>query len=212
MNINDFINYLKELNINPTKDQLDKLDKYYKLLVETNKITNLTRIIEEKEVYLKHFYDSLTITKCIDLNKVDTLCDIGTGAGFPGIVLKIFYDNLDITLIESNNKKVSFLNKVIKELNLNNIKVLNIRAEEDNNTYDVITARAVANLNKLLTYSYHLLNNNSKLIAMKANIDHELEDFNKSKFKNKVIIEDIIKFKLPIEDSNRSLVVISKDK
>ena len=72
MNINDFINYLKDLNINPTKEQLDKLDKYYKLLVETNKITNLTRIIEEKEVYLKHFYDSLTITKCIDLNKVDT--------------------------------------------------------------------------------------------------------------------------------------------
>ena len=91
-----------------------------------------------------------------------------------------------------------------------NIKVLNIRAEEDNNTYDVITARAVANLSKLLTYSYHLLNNNSKLIAMKANIDNELEDFNKSKYKNKVIIEDIIKFKLPIEDSNRSLVVITK--
>ena len=72
MNINDFINYLKDLNINPTKDQLDKLDKYYKLLVETNKITNLTRIIEEKEVYLKHFYDSLTITKCIDLKTINT--------------------------------------------------------------------------------------------------------------------------------------------
>lgn len=212
MNINDFINYLKELNIYPTKDQLDKLDKYYKLLVETNKITNLTRIIEEKEVYLKHFYDSLTITKCIDLKTINTLCDIGTGAGFPGIVLKIFYDNLNITLIESNNKKVNFLNEVINKLELKNIKVLNIRAEEDKNTYDVITARAVANLNKLLIYSYHLLNNNSKLIAMKANIDNELEDFNKSKYKNKVKIENIIKFKLPIEDSNRSLVVISKDK
>ena len=118
MNINDFINYLKDLNINPTKDQLDKLDKYYKLLVETNKITNLTRIIEEKDVYLKHYYDSLTIVKAIDLNKVNSLCDVGTGAGFPGIVLKIVFPNLRITLIDSLLKRVKYLNEIIKDLDL----------------------------------------------------------------------------------------------
>ena len=85
MNKNEFIKYLEELNIYPTEDQLEKLNKFYNLLIEWNKKINLTRIVDEKDVYLKHFYDSLTITKEVDLSKVNTLCDVGTGAGFPGI-------------------------------------------------------------------------------------------------------------------------------
>ena len=96
----EFIVALKEINITLSNEQLKKLDLFYKLLVEWNNRINLTRIIEEEDVYLKHFYDSLTLIKAIDLTKVNTLCDVGTGAGFPGIVLKIVFPNLKITLIE----------------------------------------------------------------------------------------------------------------
>ena len=113
MNKEEFINELKKINIKPTEKQQAQLEKYYLLLIEWNTKINLTRIIEKKDVYLKHYYDSLTITKAIDLEKVNTLCDVGTGAGFPGIVLKIIYPNLKVTLIDSLNKRVKFLNKVI---------------------------------------------------------------------------------------------------
>ena len=97
MNKEEFIKYLEELNIYPTQDQLDKLNKFYNLLIEWNKKINLTRIVDEKDVYLKHFYDSLTLIKAYDLTKDITLCDIGTGAGFPGIVLKICFPQLKVT-------------------------------------------------------------------------------------------------------------------
>lgn len=102
----EFVIAIKELGIEATTKQLNQLEKFYNLLVEWNKKINLTRIIEKDEVYLKHFCDSLTIVKEIDLNKIDTLCDVGTGAGFPGIVLKIFYPNLKITLVDSLLKRV----------------------------------------------------------------------------------------------------------
>ena len=113
-----FVNYLKELNIEITPKKLEQLNQYYDLLIEWNEKINLTRITEEKDVYLKHFYDSLTITKEIDLSKVNTLCDVGTGAGFPGIVLKIMYPNLKVTLVDSLLKRVNYLNEIIKELEL----------------------------------------------------------------------------------------------
>ena len=106
MNKEEFIIALKELNIILTEEQLNQLNKFYNLLIEWNEKINLTRITEEKEVYLKHFYDSLTISKVIDLSTKETLCDVGTGAGFPGIVLKILFPNLKITLIDSLQKRV----------------------------------------------------------------------------------------------------------
>ena len=109
MHKDEFIKETKKLGINITDDMLEKLDKYYKMLVEYNTHTNLTRIIEEKEVYLKHFYDSLTLVKAIDLDN-QTLLDIGTGAGFPGLVLKIVFPSLKVTLIDSLNKRIIFLN------------------------------------------------------------------------------------------------------
>ena len=204
----EFIEEVKKLGITPAKEQMQQLEKFYRLLIEWNQKINLTRITEKEEVYLKHFYDSLTIVKEIDLSKVDTLCDVGTGAGFPGIVLKIFYPNLKITLIDSLLKRVNYLNKIIKELELKDIKAIHTRGEEYHETFDVVTARAVANIEKLLKYTMHLVNKNGKLIAMKGNIDEELTEEVKKKISKKYKIIKINKFLLPKENSNRSLIVI----
>ena len=148
MNKDRFINEVKNLGIEITDKKMDQLEKYYELLIEYNKVMNLTGITEKEEVYLKHFYDSLTISKIIDLNNENSLCDLGSGAGFPGIVLKIFYPNLSIVLVDSLNKRINFLNKVIEELELKDIIAIHSRIEdyskENKEQFDVVTARAVA--------------------------------------------------------------------
>lgn len=208
MNKDEFIKYLEELNIYPTQDQLIKLDKFYHLLISWNEKINLTRIVEEKDVYLKHFYDSLTITKEIDLSKVNTLCDVGTGAGFPGIVLKIMYPNLKVTLIDSLLKRVNYLNEIIKELELTGIVAIHTRGEDYKDKFDVVTSRAVANIEKLVTFTMHLVDKDGVFIAMKGNIDNELTNSVEKNISKKYKIVKINKFKLPIEESERSLVVI----
>ena len=208
MNNDEFIKYLEELNIYPTQDQLNKLDKFYHLLISWNQKINLTRITDEKDVYLKHFYDSLTITKEIDLSKVNTLCDVGTGAGFPGIVLKIMYPNLKVTLIDSLLKRVNYLNEIIKELELTNIKAIHTRGEDYKDKFDVVTSRAVANIEKLVTFTMHLVDKDGVFIAMKGNIDNELTNSVEKNISKKYKIVKINKFHLPIEESDRSLVVI----
>src|SRR5574344_1737083 len=141
---------LKLVDLN--EEQLKQLNRYYELLVEWNKVMNLTTIIEKKDVYLKHFYDSLTISKVIDLTKYESLCDIGTGAGFPGLALKIAYPNLKITLLDSLNKRIQFLNEVIQKLQLEEITTIHGRAEdyskreEYREKFDLCVSRAVANL------------------------------------------------------------------
>ena len=210
MNINDFNEELKKLNITLSVYQLDKLEKYYKLLVEWNKKINLTRIIEKEAVYLKHFYDSLTITKVIDLKEVNTLCDVGTGAGFPGIVLKIFYPHLKITLVDSLQKRINFLNEVIKELELKDIEAIHSRGEDFKGQFDVVTSRAVANIEKLVNYTMHLVAKEGVFIAMKGNIDKELTENVEKKLSKKYQILKINKFRLPIEKSDRSLIVMKR--
>lgn len=206
----EFIDSIKELGIEPTDKQLYQLSKFYELLIEWNQKINLTRITDKKEVYLKHFYDSLTISKELDLNKINTLCDVGTGAGFPGIVLKIFYPNLKITLIDSLLKRVKYLNEIIKELNLKEIKAIHTRAEDYKETFDIVTARAVANIEKLLTYTMHLVKKDGKLIAMKGNIDEEITEDVRKIIDKKYKLIKINKFYLPKEESHRSLVIIGK--
>ena len=208
MNKELFIEELNKLGINVTEDQLSKLNKFYKLLIEWNEKINLTRITEENEVYLKHFYDSLTIKKVIDLNEVNTLCDVGTGAGFPGIVLKIIYPHLKITLVDSLQKRVNYLNTIIKDLELENIHAIHSRGEDFKEKFDVVTARAVANIEKLVTYTMHLVNKDGQLVAMKGNIEEELTQEVQQKLSKKYQIKQIEKFLLPIEESHRSLVVI----
>ena len=209
MTKDQFIAALKELNITLSPEQQQKLDQFYHLLVEQNKKINLTRITSEEDVYLKHFYDSLTIVKVVDLNKVHTLCDVGTGAGFPGIVLKIVFPHLKITLIDSLQKRVNYLNSIIKDLSLNEIEAIHSRGEDYHEKFDVVTARAVANIEKLLTYTMHIVNNQGVLVAMKANITEELNPDVQQKINRKYTIKKIEQFSLPYENSIRSLVVIS---
>ena len=209
MNREEFIAELEKLGITLTTEQEIKLEKFYNLLIEWNQKINLTRILEKEDVYLKHFYDSLTIKKVVDLSKIETLCDVGTGAGFPGIVLKIVYPNLKITLVDSLLKRVNYLNIIIKELELENIKAIHTRGEDLKETFDIVTARAVANIEKLLIYTMHLVNKNGSLIAMKGNIDDELNADILKKINKKYKISKIEKFLLPKENSQRSLVVVN---
>lgn len=206
----EFIEAIKELGIIATQKELKKLNNFYELLIEWNKKINLTRITDKKEVYLKHFYDSLTIVKEVDLNNVETLCDVGTGAGFPGIVLKIFYPNLKITLIDSLLKRVNYLNEMIKKLELPNITAIHTRAEDYKGTFDIVTARAVANIEKLTNYTMHLVAKKGIFIAMKGNIEEELTEQIENKINKKYTIKKVTKFQLPKENSSRSLVIIGK--
>ena len=214
MTISEFIEDLKKLGIEPTEEQLEQLNKFYELIAEYNKVMNLTGITEKEQVYLKHFYDSLTIAKVIDLNKEETLCDIGTGAGFPGIVLKILFPNLKITLIDSLNKRIEFLKIVIKELNLNNIEAIHARAEEyakDNiEKFDIVTSRAVAPLNTLLELSIPLLKINKYFISYKGNISREIIESENALKQLDSKIEKIEEFELPKENSNRTIIKIKK--
>ena len=205
----EFIEELAKLGIVLTEDQKQKLEHFYNLLLEWNQKINLTRIIEKEDVYLKHFYDSLTIVKVIDLNKVETLCDVGSGAGFPGVVLKIVYPNLKVTLVDSLQKRVNYLNTIIKELNLTEIKAIHTRSEDLKEKYDVVTARAVANISKLTSYTMHLLKKDGQLIAMKGDIEKELTEEVYKELNSKYKIVKIEEFTLPKENSKRSIIIIT---
>ena len=215
MTINDFIEELSNININPTKEQLNMLEKYYELLIEYNKVMNLTGITDKDQVYLKHFYDSLTIIKAVDLNNYNSLCDMGTGAGFPGLVLKIFYPNLKVTLIDSLNKRINFLNEVIKELKLENIEAIHARLEEygqsNREVFDIVTSRAVAKANILLEYATPMLKINGLFICMKGNMENENSYQNAMK-KLDVSEENLIEFDLPFELSKRTIITFKKNK
>lgn len=214
MNKNDFINELNKIGVILSEHQLNQLDKYYNMLVEYNKNINLTAITEYNQVLLKHFYDSLTLTKAIELTS-QKVCDIGTGAGFPGIILKIAYPDLEITLVESLTKRCVFLNEVIKELGLEDIKVVNQRAEEfsQNNIeyFDIITSRAVAKLNILLELSIKSLKIGGYYIALKANVDEEIKSISTCLTKLNASLESITTFNLPIDNSLRNIIKIKKD-
>ena len=209
MNKDYFIEELTKLDITLEDNKLNKLEEYYSLLEEENKKYNLTRIIDKQNVYLKHFYDSLTITKIISIDN-QSVCDLGSGAGFPGLVLAICFPNTSITLIESNGKKCHFLNLVkdklklnnVVELDLKNIEAIHTRVEEyaknNREIFDIVTARAVAPLKHLLEYGIPLVKVNGYFIAMKSNIDNEINNINN--YYQKLNIKEInkIAFELPI--------------
>ena len=215
MNKEEFIYEVSKLGINITDKQMKDLDIYYNLLVSENEKYNLTNITNEKAVYLKHFYDSLTIIKSIKLTN-QYICDIGTGAGFPGMVLKIVFPNIKIDLLDATLKKCNFLNMVIARLKLKDINVINERAEEYSRQarekYDIVTSRAVAPLKHLLEYSIPLLKINGSFIALKSHLDEELTNIDNYYKKLALINEDIIKFKLPFELSDRTIYKIEKSK
>lgn len=215
MTIDMFKEELSKFNIELTELQEKQLEKYYELLIEYNKVMNLTGITEKEEVYLKHFYDSLTISKVINLNKEKSLCDIGTGAGLPGVVLKIIFPHLKVTLLDSLNKRIEFLKIVISELELKDIEAIHCRVEEygikNREIFDVVTARAVASTNILLEYASSQVKIGKHFIAMKGNVSKDSSYDNAIKQLNfRLIMEK--EFLLPIENSNRTLLLFKKEK
>ena len=215
MIVDEFRTELEKLNIILDKEKLDKLEKYYELLIEYNKVMNLTGITEKKEVYLKHFYDSLTISKVVNLNN-QSLCDIGTGAGFPGLVLKIVFPDLKVTLVDALQKRINFLNEVIKKLELKNIETIHARIEEyginNRNKFDITTSRAVAHTSVLLEYAIPLTKINGYFIPLKGNMDIELNEIN---YACKELNANLVKkevFTLPKENSVRTILVFEKEK
>lgn len=214
MKIDEFIESLRKLNIDITSRQLEQLEEYYNLLVEWNEKINLTRITLKDDVYLKHFYDSATIVKVIDLNKINNFCDFGTGAGFPGIVIKILFPSLNVTLVDSLNKRINFLNIVIEKLKLEKIVAIHSRIEDFARThrekFDLVTARAVASLPVLLEYATGIIKKDKYFIAMKASIDEELEQSINAQKILKLKLIDKNSFLLPKENSVRNILLFQK--
>ena len=213
----EFEKYLEKMSISLNKEQYDQFYAYMLLLIEWNEKINLTAITEPQEIILKHFVDSLTIAKYIEEGK--TIIDMGTGAGFPGIPLKIYRNDVKVVLADSLNKRIKFLNEVIEKLQLKNIETIHCRAEElgKNKEYrekfDYATSRAVANLSTLSEYLLPFVKLNGSGIFMKTmEIDEELENAKKA---IKILggrIEKVDKFEIPGSDLGRSIIIVKKEK
>ena len=214
-----FKEQLCEFGIDLTTEQEDQFQRYFELLTEWNRVMNLTSISEQDEVYEKHFADSLAVAKFIDMNSIHSLIDIGTGAGFPGIPLKIAFPHLKVTLLDSLNKRVRFLNTVIDELRLEKIDAFHGRAEEFakkesyRESYDLSVSRAVAALSILSEYCIPFVNIGGYFVAYKSS---EADDeINRSTSAFQILggdLKDYIKFQIPYSEIGRSFVVIEKKK
>lgn len=211
------INGIKKLGIEITNRQVEQFLKYYEMLVEKNKVMNLTSIVDLDEVILKHFIDSLLVVKTIDMNKFNTMIDVGTGAGFPGIPLKIMFPNLKVVLLDSLNKRLKFLDSVIDELQLTNISTIHGRAEdigkdiEYREKFDVCVSRAVANLSTLSEYCIPFISVGGEFISYKSEFSEEEKrgaekaiNLLGGSIKKSVIVE------LPYSEINRSFIFIDK--
>ena len=180
MNNNEFYKEIENIGINLNDIQKEQFEKYYEYLIEYNSHTNVTSITNKEDVYLKHFYDSILLTQSTNFNNINSMLDIGCGAGFPGLVIKIIYPNINLTLLDSNNKKTTFCSNLVNILGLENIEVINKRAEEyikdKREYYDLVTARAVKDLSILNELAIPYVNFNGYFIAMKSNYEEELNN------------------------------------
>lgn len=204
-----------EFNISLDDERTDKFFKYKNMLKEWNEKINLTAIEDDRDIIIKHFVDSLSIIPLIKGDKIK-LIDVGTGAGFPGIPVKIARESIEVTLLDSLDKRVKFLNEVIKENSLTGIKALHGRAEEKGvlpefrEKYDVCTARAVASLPVLIEYCLPFVKVGGCFIAMKGSITEEIDNSKKALDIIGGKIEEVKEFSLPFSDSKRNVIVIRK--
>ncbi|MBO8441802.1 MAG: 16S rRNA (guanine(527)-N(7))-methyltransferase RsmG [Firmicutes bacterium] len=221
MTIEEFIQELQKLNISLTNEQIDQFEKYYLFLIQYNQKVNLTRITEKEEVYLKHFYDSILIYKLwpyFGKDKVN-LCDVGSGAGFPSIPLKIIFPNLKVTIVDSLNKRIMFLNELCKQLNLKYVSLVHGRAEEVGhntiyrNSFDVVTGRALAKLSVMNELCLPLVKVGGFLIAMKGQkAEEEIKGATNSLNVLGGQLEKVDKFYLFNTDNQRNNILIKKVK
>lgn len=213
MNKKEFIIEVEKLGIKLTEEQLHQFETYCDFLLEKNKVVNLTAIKDKESVYLKHFYDCITIFKSGVITPLSKILDIGSGAGFPGMVIKIIEPSIDLTLLDSNNKKIDFISELAHKLNIKGINFVHLRSEEYfplvHDEFDIVTARAVANLNTLSELAIPFVKVGGYFLAMKGS----KEELNDAKDAISILggaIEDTTQFKLPKEFSERTIVKIKK--
>lgn len=210
------IDYMKEYDLD-TKN-IDKYERYKELILEYNKHTNLTRITEDDEFNVKHFLDSLSLLKTGKFNEKEKIIDIGTGAGFPGVPLKLYNENLDITLLDSLRKRIDFLDSVIEDLDLQNIRAIHARAEEIARTdeyreqFDIAVSRAVANLSTLTEYAMGFVKVGGYFISQKGpEYEEELKNAKRAIEIMGGVVEDVIHTPLP-NDIDHYIILIKKVK
>lgn len=212
----EFILYCDKLNIKISEELYSKFFTYFEMLVEWNNKFNMTTILEEKDVFLLHFYDSLCLSKVVDLNRKVSLCDFGTGAGFPGLPIAIVFSNVNVTLVESNGKKCMFLNAVKEALKLENVTIINDRIEnfgsKEREKFDIVTCRAVTSIPMILEMATSLVKVDGVLVPLKSNCEEELIKYSylENELGIKLIKKDV--YNLPFNDAYRVIPVYKKEK
>lgn len=219
MNEEQFLQALKEKGIELNEKQIAQFKRYFECLVEWNEKMNLTAITDAPSVYLKHFYDSISAAFFVNLKGEKKICDVGAGAGFPSLPLKICFPDLHVTIVDSLNKRIGFLEHLAKELQLENVAFVHARAEDfgQNAAYreqfDIVIARAVARLSVLSELCVPLVKQGGLFISMKgAAAEEELVDAKKALSTLGASVNEKYAFTLPIENSERNIFILNKDK